>query len=458
MSLIVAAPCSGSGKTLVSLCLVAALRERQRSVQAFKVGPDYLDTQLLTALSGRACRNLDPLLCGDQWLEAAFRYWEPGVDSCLVEGVMGLYDGLGPSDEGSTAHVARRLQLPVLFVVDAARQGHSVRALVAGFRAQSPDLRWCGVVLNGVGSERHRALLTASLADLHVPVLGSLPRCSAMALPSRHLGLLSPADVASFEARAAPLAHLAEQHLDLPRLLPQLQANRGSPGPNPFVAVGGASRAPAAGGPLVAIAHDRAFSFLYPEQEEWLRHFGARTQHWSPLADAPLPAGTAAVVLPGGYPELHARQLSEAGASLAALRNAHRRGLPIYAECGGMMLLLEGIGDPDGKLWPMAAILAGTTHRGALQLGYREAVACCSSVVVREGERWVGHEFHRWHRYPEPAAAGTGTAALWRLRGWGIPERSEGDGNASLHASWLHLHWSRHPAVPRRLVAAAAGG
>ena len=458
MSLIVAAPGSGSGKTLVSLCLAAVLRQQQRSLQTFKVGPDYLDTQLLTAFSGRVCRNLDPLLCGYRWLHAAFHHWGHSTHSCLVEGVMGLYDGLGPSDEGSTAHVARLLELPVLFVVDASRQGHSIRALVAGFKAQSPELHWCGVILNNVGSERHRRLLTASLVDLGVPVLGCLPRCDAMALPSRHLGLVLPGEIEPVRAREAQLAHLAVQHLNLQQLLPLLQAccDRRPAGGNPFINVGGSPRDPVAGRPLVVIAHDHAFPFLYPEQEQWLWHFGASTQHWSPLADEPLPATTAAIVLPGGYPELHARQLSQANHTLTALRAAHRNGVPIYAECGGMMLLLEGIGDPEGQIWSMATILPGTTRCGALQLGYREAVACHSSVVVRDGERLMGHEFHRWQLNRPSDATPTHTQdVLWSLRGWGVVERGEGYGQPSLHASWLHLHWSRHPTVPQRLVAAA---
>jgi len=473
LGIIIAAPWSGSGKTLLSLCLTAALGQRRLTVQTFKVGPDYLDPQLLGALSGRPCRNLDPLLCGEPWLRAAFHHWGGAADACLVEGVMGLYDGLGPSQEGSTAHVARLLNLPLLFVVDAARQGASIRALVAGFHRQSPELPWCGVVLNGVGSPRHQHLLTAALEPTGLPVLGSLPRCGAMALPSRHLGLLPPADIHHFPARCHQLAAMAERHLDLSRLLPQLQASRGAPGPSPFLTASPTDVPPpprpaAAPGPLLAIAQDQAFCFLYPEQREWLEHFGARTRIWSPLADQPLPEGTAALVLPGGYPELHGATLGQANRSLRALQMAHDRGLPIYAECGGMLLLLGTLHDPDDRPWSMAGIIPGTARRGALQLGYRSALACGASPVVRPHEQVVGHEFHHWHVAPEPAhtpqdlstqsvsAKGVGTLhTLWRLSGWGVPTRTEGLAHGTLHASWLHLHWSGQPQVPRRLVAAA---
>ncbi|MCY3537602.1 MAG: cobyrinate a,c-diamide synthase [Cyanobacteria bacterium MAG IRC4_bin_6] len=466
MGLIIAAPRSGSGKTLLSLCLTAALRQRGLTVQTFKVGPDYLDSQLLGALSGRPCRNLDPLLCGEPWLRAAFHHWGRTTDACLVEGVMGLYDGLGPSQEGSTAHVARLLDLPLLFVVDAARQGASIRALVAGFREQASELPWCGVVLNGVGSLRHQQLLTAALEPTGLPVLGCLPRCGAMALPSRHLGLLPPAEIHHFQGRRQQLADLAERQLDVSRLLPRLQASRGAPGPSPFLATSPTDAPPrprssGAPGPLLAIAQDQAFCFLYPEQREWLEHWGARTQGWSPLADQPLPEGTAALVLPGGYPELHGATLAQATRSLRALQAAHGRGLPIYAECGGMLLLLRTLHDPDNRPWPMAGILPGAACRGAFQLGYRRALACGSSPVVRPHEQMVGHEFHHWqvapaHTPPHPGAKPTRPLhPLWRLSGWGVPTRSEGLANGRLHASWLHLHWSGQPQVPRRLVAAA---
>ncbi|MYC50453.1 MAG: cobyrinate a,c-diamide synthase [Synechococcus sp. SB0662_bin_14] len=472
MGLIIAAPGSGSGKTLLSLCLTAALRQRGLTMQTFKVGPDYLDPQLLTAISGRPCRNLDPLLCGEPWLQAAFHHWGRTTDGCLVEGVMGLYDGLGPSQEGSTALLARLLSLPLLFVVDAARQGASIRALVAGFRGQAPELPWCGVVLNGVGSLRHQHLLTAALEPTGLPVLGSLPRSQAMALPSRHLGLLPPAEIHHFQGRCDQLAALAERHLALGRLLPQLQASRGAPGPSPFLAASPTHAPPrprpaAAPAPLLAVAQDQAFCFLYPEQREWLEHCGAQTQAWSPLADQPLPEGTAGLVLPGGYPELHGATLGQATRSLRALQAAHDRGLPIYAECGGMLLLLRTLHDPDNRPWPMAGILPGIARRGTLQLGYRRALACGASPVVRPHEQVTGHEFHHWQWATEPAddprhISGTVSAKdggalqpLWQLSGWGVPTRSEGLAHDTLHASWLHLHWSGQPQVPHRLVAAA---
>ena len=349
--------------------------------------------------------------------------------------------------------MARLLNLPLLFVVDASRQGPSIRALVAGFLGQAPELSWCGVVLNRVGSLRHEQLLKEALEPTGLPVLGCLPRCEAMALPSRHLGLLPPAEVHHFQTRCDQLAAMAERHLDLDRLLPRLQASRGTPGPSPFVATSTAEVPPAppqpqpapAPSPLLAIAQDQAFCFLYPEQREWLEHYGARTQAWSPLADQPLPDDTAALVLPGGYPELHGAAITQATRSLQAVQLAHKRGLPIYAECGGMLLLLRTLHDPDNRPWPMAGILPGTARRGTLQRGYRRARVCGASPVMRPHEQVMGHEFHplavaaRAHHCPPLA-----TERLGRSH----PQRRPGPRSAPCKLAPSALEWPPPGAPP----------
>ena len=195
MSLLIAAPCSGSGKTLVSLLLASVARQRGQGLQSFKVGPDYLDPQLLGRASGRPCRNLDLLLCGEEWVQRSYHWWSRQQPLTLVEGVMGLYDGLGPSPEGSSAAVAKALRLPVLLVVEASRQAGSLAALVRGFRDHDSALQLAGVVLNGVSTERHQQLLRESLAAIDMPLLGVLPRHLALELPSRHLGLVPPQEL-----------------------------------------------------------------------------------------------------------------------------------------------------------------------------------------------------------------------------------------------------------------------
>ena len=234
MALLIAAPCSGSGKTLVSLLLAAVARQRGLPLQTFKVGPDYLDPQLLASASGRPCRNLDLLLCGAPWVRRSHEWWSRDGALSLVEGVMGLYDGRGPSSEGSSAAVALELGLPVLLVVEASRQAGSLAALVRGFRDHEPRLQLAGVVLNGVSTPRHRQLLAEALSAIGVPLLGVLPRHKALELPSRHLGLLPPQELPDWPQRLSQFAALAEQWLELERLLPPNGATGFSPwGPKP---------------------------------------------------------------------------------------------------------------------------------------------------------------------------------------------------------------------------------
>ncbi len=553
MACLIAAPCSGSGKTLVSLALSALVRRRGQTLQTFKVGPDYLDPQLLARVSGRPCRNLDPLLCGDAWVQRCFRGFGSQADRCLVEGVMGLFDGRGSSAEGSSAAVALQLDLPIVLVVEASRQAGSLAALVRGFRDHDLRLRLAGVVLNGVGSERHRALLAEALAAIAMPLLGVMPRHSSLELPSRHLGLLPPGELADLNERQGEWAVLAEQHLDLEQLWPLLvpppapadgvapiawlrqqapasevgrshppihpadpstnrpadqstdqstepptespterpsgaDAGRAGAGPR-GQAPAGVSKGPAAAGePLaIAIASDQAFHFRYPEAAELLEAEGLLVRSWSPLADEPLPADCRALVLPGGYPELHGAQLASSRRSLTAVARAAARGLPIYAECGGLLLLGQELVDPEGVAHPMAGLLPFRARRGSLTLGYRQAQAGADGLVVRRGERWQGHEFHRWQlermgpadrtTAPRPPRAdrqapGLETGAtdpplsqhatglwgpqpLWQLEGWGYPTRTEGWSTATLHASWLHLHWAGCSMIPRRLRSAA---
>ncbi len=451
MPCLIAAPSSGSGKTLLSVSLAALARSRGLRLQPFKVGPDYLDPQLLSRVSGLPCRNLDPLLCGESWVQDCFQWHGSRADLALVEGVMGLFDGRGSSSEGSSAAVAALLDLPVVLVVEASRQAGSLAALVRGFRDHGPPrVQLAGVVLNRVGSPRHHQLLAEALQAIEVPLLGVLPSEEALVWPSRHLGLLTPDEIPDLPERQQAWAALAERHLDLERLWPLLApvpsgAGRG----DPIAALHGAEPAPR---PLpIAVASDAAFHFGYPEADELLRAWGLEPLPWSPLADQPLPPGCRAVLLPGGYPELHAGTLAASRRSLTSLRQAAAAGIPIAAECGGLMLLGQSLLDPQGRSHAMAGVLPFTAARGSLSLGYREATVLSDGLLVRRGERLRGHEFHRW-QLQDVAGAG----ALWQLEGWGCPSRSEGWSTATLHASWLHLHWAGCPAIPGRIAAAAS--
>jgi cobyrinic acid a,c-diamide synthase len=461
MACLIAAPASGSGKTLLSLSLAALARQRNLRLQPFKVGPDYLDPQLLSRVSGLSCRNLDPLLCGEAWLQHSFTWHAGRADLALVEGVMGLFDGRGASSEGSSAAVATLLKLPVVLVVDASRQGNSVAALVRGFRDHGPpQVSLAGVVLNRVGSSRHVDLLREALAGISIPVLGALPRREVLEVPSRHLGLLPPGELDNLETRIDAWAALAEQHLDLQLLWPLLSTPPRAPdGIDPIQWLLSKSSAHGnqkpvqqkASQPLaVAVASDAAFHFRYPEASELLEACGLIPRAWSPLADDPLPPDATAVVLPGGYPELHAAQLASSQRSLAALQTAHATGLPMVAECGGMLLLGQQLGDPQGVRHRMAGLLPFSAAAGPLQLGYRRATALVDGLLVRRGEQLMGHEFHRWALQPMARKEN-----LWQLEGWAIQPRVEGWTKPKVHASWLHLHWAGCPQIPWRLAAEA---
>ena len=459
MGCLIAAPCSGSGKTLLSLCLAAVARQRGLSLQPFKVGPDYLDPQLLTAVAERPCRNLDPLLCSPEWVQRCYHWHGSRADRVLVEGVMGLFDGRGPSSEGSSAAVAALLDLPGVLVVEASRQAGSLAALVRGFRDHGPPaVKLAGVVLNRVGSERHRALLAEALTSIAVPLLGVLPHHPSLDLPSRHLGLLPPQELDDLGERQRLWAQLAQQHLDLEQLWPLLD-----PPPHQqqvqdpitwALSALGPQTAPRSAPPLpVAIATDAAFHFRYPEAAELLKAVGLEPQPWSPLADDPLPAACRAVLLPGGYPELHAENLAASRRSLSQLAQAASAGVPIVAECGGLLLLGQQLADGEGRSHAMAGVLPLRARRGPLSLGYREAEASGDGLLVRRGQRLVGHEFHRWQLEIDPTLPAT--PGLWQLEGWGSPRRAEGWTSTTIHASWLHLHWAGCPVIPRRLAAAA---
>ena len=433
MAVVIAAPASGSGKTLLTLSLLAWARSQGHSIQPFKVGPDYLDPQLLSAAAGHPCRNLDINLCGKAWVELAFHGYGSQRDLALVEGVMGLFDGIGCSEAGSTAAVAKQLRLPVVLVIDAGGQAASLGALVQGFRDHDPDLTLAGVVLNRVSSQRHRELLQEVLAAVGMPLLGCLPRCDDLALPSRHLGLAPAHELQNPSRRLERWARLAEEHLDLSRWLPLMEAPRlGTP---PLDEI-----APITGPELpVAVAVDEAFHFRYAETGELLERMSMPLLPWSPLADAPLPAEARGLILPGGFPEQHAERLGQCHTSLSALRGFAQRH-PIYAECGGMLLLGQQLNDLNGTSHPMAGVLPFSARRGALQVGYRQMTPRQDGLLLRHGETLQGHEFHRWTlEHDRPPSAGS---VLWDIEGWKTGRTPEGWGTQRIHASWIHLHWA----------------
>jgi len=480
--LVVAAPASGHGKTTVATGLMAALRGRGLAVSGHKVGPDYIDPGYHALATGRPGRNLDPVLCGEDLIVPLLRHGAAGADIAVVEGVMGLFDGRGSTSFGSTAHVAKLLSAPVLLVVDAAAQGRSVAALVSGFVGYDPGVRIGGVVLNRVGSARHESILRAALADLGVPVLGVLHRDDGIAVPSRHLGLVPVAEREGAARQAVQrLAALVSGAVDLAAVValagraglldaaawsPAERLNRtgragappvpGQPGrptrpgsgqPGSGQPSSGRSRSGQPGSgqhparPVVAVAGGAAFSFCYPETAELLAAAGADVVTIDPLRDEALPPGCRALVLGGGFPEMHAGELSANEPLRADVARLAAAGAPVVAECAGLLYLAREL---DGR--PMCGVLDATAQMtGRLTLGYRDATAAGDSVLAPAGTRVRGHEFHR--TVADPAASA--------VPAWSVDGRPEGFVQHRVHASYLHLHWAGYPQLAQRLVAAA---
>ena len=453
MACVIAAPASGSGKTLLSLCLIAWARHSGRTIQPFKVGPDYLDPQLLSLAASQPCRNLDLPLCGEAWVQLCFNGYGGRCDMTLVEGVMGLFDGIGASSEGSTADVALQLGLPVVLMVDAGGQARSCGALVRGFRDQDPRLNLAGVVLNRVSSPRHRELLEDVLMDIGVRCLGCLPADPSLELPNRHLGLAPAHELNSLEKRLGHWASLAEQHLAMTEFSRLLQAPE--PGADPIRTL----FAPALNSNQqlsslpVAVAQDEAFHFRYPEMQECLEALGMPVLPWSPLSDASPPQEAFGLILPGGFPELHAKRLSQCETTFSALHEWIRH-KPIYAECGGMLMLGRKLADPEGELHAMAGVLPFEARRGRLQVGYRTLEACSDSLLLHQGDTLNGHEFHRWQLSCKSDQSVGSFGALWQVEGWNVERRAEGWNLPNLHASWVHLHWAGSSMIPCRWRAA----
>jgi cobyrinic acid a,c-diamide synthase len=387
--LIVAAPRSGAGKTTLTLALLAALARRGLAVQAAKVGPDYIDPRFHEAATGRPSFNLDSWAMPPSLIDALFRAHDARADLLVIEGAMGLFDGIpsAPLRSGATADIAARLGLPVLLVIDVAGQSQSAAALVRGFAAHDPEVRIRGIVLNKLGSERHRRLVADAIMPLGVPVLGAIQRDATLALPERHLGLVQAGEHGDLGARLDHLADIAGRHLDLDGIVRIA-------GPLQLSATRPATRLPPPG-QRIALAQDAAFSFVYPHVLDGWREAGAEIATFSPLADEAPPEFCDSCWLPGGYPELHAARLAAADRFRSGLaRFAEKR--PVHGECGGYMALGMSLEDADGKTHRMAGLLGHATSfaKRKLNLGYREARLLADSPLGRAGARLRGHEFH----------------------------------------------------------------
>lgn len=427
--LILAAPSSGAGKTTVTLGLLRALARAGHPVRSAKSGPDYIDPRFHAAASGQDCVNLDAWAMSRARVQALAA--GPGI--LLIEGAMGLFDGAPPDGRGACADLARHLGLPVILIVDAARMAQSVAPIVAGFAAHDPQVHIGGVILNRVGSPRHETMLRRALAPLGLPVIGALPRLKGIETPSRHLGLVQAGERPDLEAFLDRAADAVAENCDLTALL-DLTA--------PLPTAPGAARMPPPA-QTIAVARDLAFDFAYPHLLSDWRALGAEIRPFSPLADDPVPeAGF--VFLPGGYPELHAGKLAANSLFLTTLRDHAVRGTAIYGECGGYMVLGEGLIDANGTRHAMAGLLPLETSfaQRKLHLGYRQVQASAGPMTGQ----WAAHEFHYASTLK---AGGPALFAAQDAEGTALPPM--GLTNGSVCGSFAHLIDRASPAAPQAL-------
>jgi cobyrinic acid a,c-diamide synthase len=407
--------------------------------------------------AGRPGRNLDPVLLGEQLIGPLYAHGAAGADIAVVEGVMGLFDGriedaATMPAAGSTAHVAELLGAPVILVVDARGQGHSIAALLHGFSTFHTAPRIAGVILNRVGSARHEQVLRQACEQTGVPVLGAIPRVAELELPTRYLGLVTAVEYGR-HARSAvdAMTALVAQHVNLAAVFAAAASRVIDPAWDPVAAVGKAGqRGRKARSATVALAAGKAFSFGYAEHGELLRAAGAQVVEFDPLSDA-LPDGTDAVLLPGGFPEQFTAELSANDVVRRQINELAAAGAPVHAECAGLIYLVSEL---DGH--PMCGVLAGAARfTPNLRLGYHDAVAVADSPLYSVGQRAVGHEFHR--------TAVTFTDSYqpaWVYRGRDVEHvrdgLREGAVHAGVHAAYLHTHPAAAPEAVARFVARAA--
>ena len=452
-AVVVAAPASGSGKTTVATGLMGALRQAGHNVGPFKVGPDFIDPGYHTLAAGRPGRNLDPVLVGERLIAPLYAHGAGGAHIAVIEGVMGLFDGrIGLAATtpaaGSTAHVAGLLGAPVILVVDARGQSHSIAALLHGFSTFDTATRIAGVILNRVGSARHEHVLRQACEHAGVPVLGAIPRAVELELPTRYLGLVTAVEYGR-RARLAveAMTALVARHIDLAAVVAAAGIRATDAPWDPAAAVG---QTPG-GHAVVAMAAGKAFSFGYAEHAELLRAAGADVAEFDPLVDA-LPDGTDAVLLPGGFPEQFTAELSANDVVRRQINELAAAGAPVHAECAGLIYLAAEL---DG--YPMCGVLAGSARfTPQLTLAYRDAVAVADSSLYSVGQRVVGHEFHR--------TAVTFTDSYQPAWVYQVEEQAhdraaarDGVVHAGVHASYLHTHPAAVPDAVTRFVARAAG-
>ena len=438
---LLAAPRSGSGKTTMTCALLMALKRRGCAPCAFKSGPDYIDPMFHRAVLGVESRNLDLFFSAPETVRTLYAKGAAGHGAAVCEGAMGFYDGLGGvSDRASAWHLADTLGLPVLLVAEPKGQSLTLAAELNGLVNFRTPSHIAGILLNNCTARMHALLAPMLEKETGLPVLGFLPKLPEAVIGSRHLGLYTAAEVENLQQKLALLADAAEEHIDWPRLLALCEKE---PPALPVQPETPPARV------RIAVAQDEAFCFTYAETLEAFRDAGAEVVFFSPLRDTALPENIGGLYLPGGYPELHARELSENTSLLREIKRKIEFGLPTAAECGGFLYLGQSLTDAEGQSWPMVGVLPGEAKDAGrlVRFGYAALSADSDSMLFRAGESFPIHEFHHW----DSTANGTALAAKKPVGGaaWRC-----GSVNEHFYAGFPHLYWAGTP-LPQRFAAAA---
>lgn len=438
---LLAAPRSGSGKTTMTCALLMALKRRGCAPCAFKSGPDYIDPMFHRAVLGVESRSLDLFFSAPETVRTLYARGAAGHGAAVCEGAMGFYDGLGGvSDRASAWHLADTLGLPVLLVVEPKGQSLTLAAELKGLVNFRTPSHIAGILLNNCTTRMHALLAPMLEEETGLPVLGFLPKLPEAVIGSRHLGLYTAAEVENLQQKLALLADAVEEHIDWPRLLALCEKE---PPALPVQPETPPARV------RIAVAQDEAFCFTYAETLEAFRDAGAEVVFFSPLRDTALPENIGGLYLPGGYPELHARELSKNTSLLREIKQKIESGLPTAAECGGFLYLGQSLTDAEGQSWPMAGVLPGEAKDAGrlVRFGYAALSADSDSMLFRGGESFPIHEFHHW----DSTANGTALAAKKPVGGaaWRCGFIDE-----HFYAGFPHLYWAGTP-LPQRFAAAA---
>lgn len=436
---------SGVGKTTITCALIRAFAKRGLRVAPYKCGPDYLDPSYLSRAAGRTAHNLDSWMMGKEALRSTFARTAKGADLAIVEGVMGIFDGARPdSEEGSTAQIAKWLGAPAILVMDAGGMARTIAALLHGFADFDSELQLVGAICNRVGSPRHLELLRQALPEQGAKILGGLPKNLECTFSERHLGLIEARKNQVPDAVFDALADLVETWFDLDELLElakksPVQLSEFAPRP-----------AQASCRARIGIAQDEAFSFYYPENLALLEHYGAQLVPFSPMQDKAMP-DVDALYFGGGYPELHAKTLADNLSMKASVLEFVSANRPVYAECGGMMYLSQGIETLDGLKHEMVGALSGWAklRDKLVALGYTEVSTTRASILGPAGTSYRGHQF-RYSMMDAVDPAAVGALELSRRRDGA--KTAEGYWTHRTVASYVHAHWASNPEIPRFLV------